>query len=221
MAFDNVVFPLSVQSFVSAPEYNTTIIPTGSGAEQRIANWADGRVTFNAAMGVRSRNDLQALIAFFRARKGRARGFLVKDLLDYQANGDVIAVGDGTGKTTFQLVRVYTDIVNSAVYGTTGNADIRSIYKPISGTVTVYSGSGGLTPLIENTHYTINYSTGVITLTSGLPNGYILNWFGEFYIPCRFVDDKLPADEVYLDMVENKAAGNIPDVGMMEIRDFT
>lgn len=297
MAFDNVVFPLSVQAFTSSPEFNTTIIPTGSGAEQRVANWADGRVSFNAAMGVRSRTDLQTLISFFRARKGRARGFLVKDLLDYEAKGDLIAVGNGAG-SVYQLQRVYTDQVTSAAYGQAGNSDIRPIFKPVPSTVTVYSGAGGITPLVAggygayatatvsggaitavtlvnggsgytsnpsvlvtggggsgavinatatagavtslgignggsgftsaptltvmttNGDYTIDYKTGIIRLVSALPNGYILNWFGEYYIPCRFTDDRLPADEVYLDMVENKAAGNIPEVGMQEIRDF-
>lgn len=297
MAFDNVQFPLSVHSFTSAPEFNTTIIPTGSGAEQRIANWVDGRVYFNAAMGVRSKVDLQALISFFRARKGRARGFLVKDLLDFEAKGDVVAVGTGA-ISTYQLQRVYTDIATSLAYGVSGNSDIRPVYKPIPGTVTVYAGAAGLTPLVAggygayatatitggaitavtlsnggsgytsnpsvivtggggsgavitatatagavtsfgisnggsgftstptltvmtaNGDYSIDYKTGIIRLVSNLTTGHILNWFGEFYIPCRFTEDRLPADEVYFDMIENKAAGNIPDVGMQEIRDF-
>jgi hypothetical protein len=298
MSFDDVVFPLSVHSFTSSPEFNTTIIPTGSGAEQRIGNWLDARVTFNAAMGVRSRTDLQTLISFFRARKGRLRGFLVKDMLDFEAKGDIIAVGTGIGLTTYQLQRVYSDQTQSAAYGKTGNADVRLIYKPIPNTVTVYSGLSGLTllnqggygaiatanlsgatvttatvtnggtgytspPLVvlqggggtgatatasisgglvtavnitaigsgytsapqivfinTNGDYSIDYKTGLLRLTNGLATGHILNWFGEFYIPCRFIDDKLPADEVFYDIVENKAAGNIPDVGVLEIRDF-
>lgn len=219
MALDNVIFPLMLEAGTSIPEFSTTIIPTGSGAEQRIGNWLDARVTFNAAMGVRSRKDLQTLINFFRARKGRLRAFLVKDMLDFEAKGDIIAVGTGTG-TVFQLQRVYSDQVTSPVYGQTGNADIRPIYKPISGTISVYSGVAGMTLLSAGTDYTIDYKTGKITLALALPNGHILNWFGQFYIPCRFVDDRLPADEVFYDLIENKAAGNIPDIGMVETRDY-
>jgi uncharacterized protein (TIGR02217 family) len=298
MAFDNVVFPLILEAATSVPEFSTTIISTGSGAEQRIGNWLDARVTFNAAMGVRSKADLQKLIIFHRARKGRLRGFLVKDMLDYQASGDIIAVGDGVTKV-FQLQRVYSDNTTSTAYGATGNTDNRPIYKPTPATVTVYAGAAGttlltaggfgatatatvsggavtavtltnggtgytsaptvtfsggggtgaavtatisggavtgftgltggsgyttsptITIITTNGQYTLDYRTGVLTLVSALTLNHILNWFGEFYIPCRFMEDKMPADVVYYDMVENRAAGNIPEVGMMETRDFS
>lgn len=294
MPFDNIYFPLMIESVTSSPEFSTTIIPTGSGSEQRNGNWQDARVTFNAALGVRSLVDLQRLVSFFRARKGRLRGFIVKDLLDYQANGDVIAIGNGS-TSRYQLQRVYSDTVISPFYGATGNADNRPIYKPVGGTVTVYSGITALTqggygakatatitngavtaltlnyagtgyssnptvmfvggggsgatatatasggavtgialgaggtgytspPRVEiwtsNGDYGIDYRTGVIKLTSNLGNGIALSWSGEFGIPCRFVDDKLNVDEFYYDIVEQKGAGAIPEVGMIETRDY-
>lgn len=280
-----------MQAATSIPEFSTTIIPTGSGAEQRIGNWLDARVTFNAAMGVRSRQDLQVLSSFFRARKGRLRGFLVKDLLDYQAAGDVIAVA--AGQTVFQLQRVYTDAVITTEYGNTGNTDNRPIFKPVRGTIQIYNGitllgeggtgaavsftivggvitgvtitagggsytaspflsiggdgtgatvstsiSGGTLNGVTITNggsgytkavgsfynvdrdYGIDYRTGKVYFGVPPTNGSVLNWSGQFYIPCRFVDDRLPADEVFYDLIENKAAGNIPDVSVIEVRDF-
>jgi uncharacterized protein (TIGR02217 family) len=207
MAFDEVVFPLMMDRATSAPEFSTTIIPTGSGAEQRISNWLDARITFNAALGVRSKKDLKTLINFFRARKGRARGFLVKDLLDCDAEGDAFGIGDGVTQT-FQLSRTYGD---------SENVDIRPIFKPVEGTIEIYKNA-----VLQTipTQVGINYVNGLVTFAAPPANGTVLTWFGQFYIPCRFMDDKLPADEIYFDLVENRAAGGIPDVGMVEIRDF-
>lgn len=295
MAFDHIVFPLMVERGTSSLEFNTTIIPTGSGSEQRIGNWLDARVIFNAGMGVRSRQDIVTLIKFFRARKGRLRGFLVKDLLDYAASGDAVGVGDGTTKD-FQLQRVYSDVSTSVIYGATGNTDNRPIFKPIAGTVNVYkgvtlqvqggygayatatisggvitavtltnggvgytsnptvvvSGGGGtgavitatatagavnssftisnggtgytsvptISILSSNGDYSINYKTGMLSFNVAPINGTVVSWSGEFYIPCRFSEDALPADEIFYDYVENKAAGGIPDILILETRDY-
>lgn len=291
--FDHIVFPLMVERGTSSLEFSTTIIPTGSGSEQRIGNWLDARVIFNAGMGVRSRQDIITLVKFFRARKGRLRGFLVKDLLDHTATGDALGTGNGTNKV-FQLQRVYSDVATSATYGTTGNTDVRPIYKPIAGTVNVYkgvtlqtqggygayatatisggavtgltltnggtgytsatvviSGGGGtgasanvtvaggavtgftglaggsgytstptVTILSGNGDYSLDYKTGVLTFAVAPTNGTIVSWSGEFYIPCRFAEDALPADEIFYDYLENKAAGGIPDILILETRDY-
>lgn len=217
MAFDHVVFPLLIERGTSSLEFSTTIIPTGSGSEQRIGNWLDARVIFNAGMGVRSKQDIITLVRFFRARKGRLRGFLVKDLLDNTASGDAIGTGDGTNKV-FQLQRVYSDYTTSdPVYGTTGNTDTRPIYKPIFGTVSIYK---GITLQAAGTDYTLDYKTGVVTFTTAPTSGVIVSWTGQFYIPCRFAEDSLPADEIFYDLVENKAAGGIPDILILETRDY-
>lgn len=294
MAFDHIPFPLLIERATSSLEFSTTIIPTGSGAEQRIGNWLDARVLFNAGMGVRSKQDITTLVKFFRARKGRLRGFLVKDLLDYAATGDPIGIGNGTNKI-FQLARVYTDTTANTVlpYGITGNTDTRPIYKPISGTISIYKGvtlqtqggfggyatatitagvitainlvgigsgytsaptvtitgtgtgavvtatvSGGaitgftisnggtgytnatVTIVSTNGDYNLDYKTGLLTFIVAPTNGTIVSWTGEFYVPCRFVEDTLPADEIFYDVVESRAAGNVPDVMVVETRDF-
>lgn len=292
--FDHIPFPLMVERATSSLEFSTTIIPTGSGSEQRIGNWLDARVIFNAGMGIRSRQDIITLVRFFRARKGRLRGFLVKDLLDYTASGDALGTGNGTNKL-FQLQRVYTDVTVSAAYGSTGNTDVRPIYKPIVGTINIYKGitlqtqggygayatatiSGGVvsgitltnggtgyssapavvisggggfgatvnatasggavtgfsglnggsgytstptvTILSTNGDYSLDYKTGVLNFNVAPTNGTIVSWSGEFYIPCRFAEDTLPADEVFYDYLESRAAGGIPDILVIETRDY-
>lgn len=180
--FDNVVFPLIVETVTSAPEFNTTIIPTSSGAEQRNANWADAKITFNATLGVRSKQDIQTLVNFFRARKGRARGFLVKDLLDCVAieTRDIIAKGTtASGEVKFQLQRVYSDVATSTHYGITGNTDIRPIYKPIRGTVKLYKSSSS-TELVEGGFGAFATAT-IASGSSGVISGVTITNAGSDY----------------------------------------
>jgi uncharacterized protein (TIGR02217 family) len=76
MAFVDVRFPSDI-AFGSAggPAYSTDIVVTQGGHEQRNANWVQARARYNVAHGVKTQAQLNALIAFFRARKGRAYAF--------------------------------------------------------------------------------------------------------------------------------------------------
>ena len=74
-AFDDVSFPLALGREASVePGFSTAIVTAASGGEQRNADWAQGRLKFDAGPGVRSAADIATLVAFFRARRGgRAR----------------------------------------------------------------------------------------------------------------------------------------------------
>ena len=208
---DDVIFPLVLNEVSSAPEFNTTITLMGNGAEQRIGNWQEARIVANASLGVRSLKDLKTLIAFFRARKGPLRGFLYKDMVDFKAAGDQFGTGDGT-TTAFQLKRIYSD---------TANTDSRKIYRPKTGTIQIYKDAVLQT---VTTHYTINYTTGIVTFVTAPAAAAVLTWNGEFYIPMRFADDRLPADEIFFDLFTDsdsdgiKGAGEFPVIPMIEIR---
>ncbi|MDQ3819359.1 MAG: DUF2460 domain-containing protein [Acidobacteriota bacterium] len=229
--FDYVLFPLSVSDFVGTVEYLTTVIPRGNGGEQRIARWADGRAKFDAALGVRSLKDLQTLVKFHCRRKGKERGFMVRNLLDYTIDGSTSGEGAfGLGDTstkTFQLTKTTTDYTTTdPVYGTTGNTETRNIYLPEHGTVTVYVNG---VAKVEGIDYTIDYKTGKVTFTSAPALNALLEWTGRFYIPVRFTEDEVPADAflavMKLDSATNqyvldKAVGPIPNVGMIEVRDL-
>jgi uncharacterized protein (TIGR02217 family) len=217
---DDILFPLSVERFISAPSFHTTIIPLGNGDEVRIADWDDGRVEFDAALGVRSLTDLQILVSFHRRRKGMARPFLVRDLLDYEcstANTGEAVFGTGDGSTkVFQLKKNYVDAYNT---------DTRTILKPEQGSVKIYINAVLKT---ETTHYSINYSTGVVTFVTAPANGAVLEWTGRFYVPVRFMLDRIPVEEfaavMELDTVSNQmlvdhAAGDIPSVPMIEVHE--
>ena len=72
MGFHNVRFPAS-QSFgsVGGPERRTEIVTLANGFEQRNTPWEHSRRSYNAGLGMRSLDDIGALIAFFEARQGQ------------------------------------------------------------------------------------------------------------------------------------------------------
>lgn len=219
--YDNVLFPLSSDRCISNLEFDTTVVPLGNGAEIRIANWDDGLITFNAILGVRSLPDLRALRLFHILRRGKARSFPVRDLLDCQAtfDGSLMAL-DVTGNGTagpFQLTKTYSDA---------GNNYVREITKPEPTTIKIYV-SGILKT--ETTHYTINYLTGKVTFTAGnFPAGSaVIEWEGRFFVPVRFVEDKLPINDIFLNMKKDTddqwvllkdATVNLPEILMVEDR---
>ena len=116
MAFHPVRFPLDVALGArGGPERLTDIVTLASGREERNSRWAHSRRRYNAGYGVKSRADMQAVLAFFEERRGRFHSFLWRDGLDFSSNGgsdaptpadQAIGTGDGS-TTTFQLVKRY------------------------------------------------------------------------------------------------------------------
>ncbi|MDQ1610339.1 MAG: hypothetical protein QOG00_270 [Pyrinomonadaceae bacterium] len=224
MSVDLIQYPLSLDRCASTVEYNTTIISKGNGQETRVANWDDGRLLFNAGHGVRSLTDLQLLKSFQRRRKGAARPFLVRDLTDYQFedSGGYVVFALGTGAAgPFQFIKPYTDAYNT---------ENRNITKPEQGTVKIRVATVLKT---EGVHYTIDYATGKVTFTTGnFPAiGASLEVSGRFFVPVRFVEDKLPVEEFIMlmkpdpaapnpataELIVDDGAGPIPTVLMVEV----
>ncbi len=189
MSFFELQFPPDISyGATGGAGFQTDIIVVNSGFEQRNATWADSRCIFDVSHGVKTQTQLNELIAFFRVMKGRANGFRFKDWSDFS-----VATGQGIfttlTATTFQMYRRYT---------TSGNNHDRKITKPVNGTIVVTGGSG----------VSINYTTGVVTVTSGTPT----EWTGEFDVPCRFDTDQM---KVGLENYNIYSWGNIP---VVEIR---
>ena len=127
--FHEVRFPDNIAyGATGGPEFATTVVVTGAGHEQRNVDWAEARGRWDVASGLKNQAQLDELIAFFRARKGKAYGFRFKDWTDYKATGQLIGTGDGAIKT-FQLVKRYPS--GSVI-------EVRTITKPVAGTVHVY-----------------------------------------------------------------------------------
>ena len=178
-AFHEVQFPPDISYGVTGgPEYSTDVVITGSGYEQRNINWSQARCKYQAAHGVKNENQMKRLLAFFRARRGKAHGFRFKDWLDYTGTNEVIGVGDGT-TTDFQLIKTYIDHA--------GYTEVRKIKKPVAGTVNVY-----LAGEWQTSGWSVDVTSGVISCTTAPLEGAVITADYEFDVPVRFDTDHCP-----------------------------
>lgn len=177
MAFHEVQFPNDIAyGATGGPEFATSVVATASGYEQRNINWSAARGRWDVASGLKKQTQLDALIAFFRARKGRAHGFRFKDWTDYKATAQALGTGNGT-ITTFQLIRTYSS---------GGTTDVRTITKPVAGTVKVY-----LAGVLQASGWSVNTTTGIVTFTAAPGNNVTVSADYEFDVPVRFDTDRM------------------------------
>src|SRR5690606_25293864 len=144
MSFHEVRFPAEIsRGAVGGPERRTDVVVLGSGREERNSRWAHSRRSYNAGYGVKSLDDLHAVIAFFEERRGRLYGFRWRDHADWKscppqqspaATDQAIGVGDGT-TASFQLRKTY---------GSAHAPWARDVTKPVAGTVTIAIDGVGL-----------------------------------------------------------------------------
>ncbi|RED16039.1 DUF2460 domain-containing protein [Parasphingopyxis lamellibrachiae] len=205
-AFDDVQFPLALgREAVATPGFSTAIVTTASGAEHRNSDWTDARMRYDAGPGVRSEADVGTLIAFFRARRGAARGFRFHDPFDHSSSTmtgtpepDDQRLGTGDGETTlFPLVKRYGD---------TPDQQVRRIRHPVPGTVRVSvddveQASGWI---VENGAIQFDIPPAA---DADICAGYL------FDVPVRFAEDRLEVSRTTF------LAGEAVSVPLIEIRD--
>ena len=173
--FYEIDFPSEIAYGVSGgPEFFTDITTSSSGFEQRNINWSSSRCCYNLAQSIKTKDQLDVLIAFFRLVKGRAIGFRFKDWSDYQIAKQKIAKPDG--KTNiFQIVKEY-EFYDRKIS--------RKITKPVKDKVKVFCNQVLVFP-------NINYTTGEIIFDKppDVRDEIIVD--AEFDVPVRFDIDKL------------------------------
>ena len=206
-AFDDVPFPLPLGLDAAvAPEFSTSVTITASGHERRNALWADARLRFDVGPGVRSEADLGTLIAFFRARRGQARGFRLRDPADFSSHGmtgtpasgdQLLGIGDGL-KASFALVKRY---------GEGSEAQVRPITRPVGASIRIALGT---TEVL--TGWTLE-AGGTIRFAIAPPTGTQIRAGFLFDVPVRFAEDRLDISGAGI------AAGEAPSVPLLEIRE--
>lgn len=206
IAFDDIPYPLALgRDAAVAPEFATSVAVTASGHERRASLWADARLRFDVGPGIRSDEELGTLIAFFRARRGAARGFRLADPFDFSSRGmtgtptpfdQPIGTGDGQ-RTTFALAKVY---------GEGAEPQHRLITRPRAATVMV-SVNG-----IVAGDWTLG-SKGQVLFTTPPPAGAEIRAGYLFDVPVRFAEDRLDISGV------NFRAGEAPSVPLIEVRE--
>lgn len=211
MPFHETRFPTDISHGAQGgPERRTDVVVLGSGFEERNSRWANSRRAWNAGYGVKSLDDLHAVIAFFEERRGKLYGFRWKDHADFKSCPPQSAIaatdqqlGLGTGaQSMFQLIKRY---------GAAFAPWDRTIAKPVAGTVLVGVDS---TPQVLGTHFSVNSTTGIVTFLPGhIPASSAIVTAGfEFDVPARFDTDKLELD------LRGFQHGAIPSIPIVEIR---
>jgi uncharacterized protein (TIGR02217 family) len=207
MSFHPVLFPVDI-SYGSAggPQFSTDVVETISGFEQRNVNWSQARLRYNVAYGVRSAAQLETLLAFFRARQGKAYGFRFRDWTDYQSCPAAaspapldqnLGSGDGTNKM-FALRKAYTSGATT-VY--------RSITKPVAGSIRV-----DLNGVEQLSGWTIDTETGLVTFTAAPASGVSVTAGFLFDVPVRFDSDTLSLS------LDSYGVGSANGVDLIEVR---
>lgn len=209
MSFHEVRFPANLSfGSVGGPERRTDVVTLASGFEERNTPWSDSRRRYDAGLGLRSLDDIEALIAFFEARRGQLHGFRWKDWSDFKSckpsekvgNDDqVIGIGDGQTRS-FQLVKNYRS--GSEVYR-------RPIRKPVAGTVRAAVQNE---EQFEAVHFQVDLTTGVITFDRPPLDKVEVTAGFEFDVPVRFDTDRIQTS------VASFQAGEVPSVPVVELR---
>ncbi len=207
--FHEVRFPLRVALGTSGgPVRRTDIVSLSNGRENRNRRWQDARRRYDAGSGVRSVDDLYAVLAFFEARAGQFHGFRFRDPVDHKSCAPGAAVSDADqflgaadGVTaSFALVKRYADA---------GGEAVRRIDKPVAGSV-VLSVGGVAVPAAD---FTVNAVLGTVTFKAGkVPASGAVRAGFEFDVPVRFDTDRIDIDLAQFD------AGRIPSIPLVEIK---
>jgi uncharacterized protein (TIGR02217 family) len=147
-----------------------------------LSTQARGR--WDVASGLKKQAQIDELIAFFRARRGKAYGFRFKDWSDYKPTGQLLGTGDDV-LTQLQLVKHYPS--GSLI-------EARTITKPVAGTVKVY-----LDGIEQVSGWSVDTTTGLVTFGTAPAPGVEITADFEFDMTYRLhAWQQIPIVEVRL-----------------------
>lgn len=188
---DLIFSPEIAYGATGGPEFSTDIVTSSNGYEYRNVNWLQARNKYNLAPAIKTKDQLEYLINFFRSCQGRANPFRFKDWVDYKINNQLIATADGETKE-FQLVKSY-------------HHSIRKISKPIINTIRISIGGKIVNPKID-------HLTGIIKFEEAPDEGMEIRAEGEFDVLVRFDTDHL------ITSIENYGVYSHYEIPLIEIK---
>jgi uncharacterized protein (TIGR02217 family) len=202
--FHDILFPVDISlNSEGGPARRTEIVTLVSGHEERNSPWAGSRRSYNAGYGVKSLADIESVIHFFEARRGRLYGFRFRDPFDWkscalagapQAEDQEIGTGDGA-ETAFQLAKTYAS---------GGAAYARRIAKPVAGSVLAAIDGAPAA-------FGVDEATGIVTFETPPAAGAIVTAGFLFDTPVRFDTDALRINLAAFQ------AGDIPSIPLIEV----
>lgn len=162
------------QGFSAVRVANTRVVPLKNGHERRNANWSGKKRRYTSRYATFTADEAEELLAFSEIADGRANSFRFKDWSDFKATAQPLGTAP-SGTTPVQLQRTYTRGAYSRV---------RTITKPVDGTVVVYQNG---TPKAG----TVDTSTGLFTPSTSWTGGATLTADFQFDVPVRFATDEI------------------------------
>ncbi|MBV2142650.1 TIGR02217 family protein [Falsochrobactrum sp. TDYN1] len=205
--FHDVRFPLGVSfGATGGPEWRNEIVTLTSGMEKRNARWAHSRRHFDAGTGLRSLDDLKAVLAFFEARRGSLHAFRFRDPFDFSSAlstaapspfDQPIGTGDGANRH-FQLIK-------------RNEAYDRPIRRPVGGSVVIAVDG---VRLAEGEAFSVDSATGVVAFQPEYTpaNNALVTAGFLFDVAVRFDTDRLMAS------IASFQAGEIPSIPIVEVK---
>ena len=214
MAFLDLTFPRDIAAGVTGgPERRVDIISLSSGEEERNARWKDSRRSWDAGLGLRSVDDLAAVVALFEEAGGQLHSFRFRDWTDFSSataaiqdptsNDQGIGTGDGA-QTDFQLIKSYGVLTPY----------LRQITKPLSGTVQI-----ALDTVSQGSGWSVDNLTGIVSFVTPPSVGVAVSAGFLFDVPVRFDTPRLAVDLAYFSESDGVGQGVIPDVPLIEVKE--
>lgn len=173
------------------PVFSTSITASDNGYESSNINWTYPLREFNIGYPIQERDNIDDVITFFYARRGRAYGFLFKDWSDFSFTENLIGTGDGI-ETQFQLRKVYNDAVAPFYLPVT---------RPVTSTVRVWNAGVEIFEGVGAGQFQVNYTTGVITFGTAPADTNLITAAAEYNICVRFDTDKLSMNVDFYDAI--------------------
>lgn len=187
MTIDPISLPEKLAvSIRLAHEFATDIATAGSGFEHRNARYGASRRHYVLDTGPRPVSEIQELLVFFEARRGRHQGFLLRDFMDFHSGfGDTPQADDQklqvpnalAGQGILRLVKRYGD-----------NGPVRRIFKPQrEGFMLAEAGRA----LREGRDFVLHTDSGYVQLLAH--NSHVPSLTAGFYfsVPVRFDADRV------------------------------
>ena len=171
---DAYLQPCPVYGWQGGPAFKTQIVEMVSGRERRNAMIAEARHQFQAPFVNITREAYRNIKQMHLVCRGMLHCFKFRDELDYQADNEVFAQGDGS-ETTFQLRKI------SQIDGVSYT---RNTYVINPGSVIRVNG----TP----TSVTVDEDRGLVTFGAPPAGGAVLSGDWTFDVWVRFNQDYLP-----------------------------
>ncbi|MGK9234770.1 DUF2460 domain-containing protein [Inquilinus limosus] len=218
-SFDDVRLPIYIERGAKGgPTFNTTVKELASGKEKRNQNWSRSRSRWDIGYAIDDLDGLRPVLAFFYARRGRARGFRFRDWSDYELDRQVIGTGDGAVRI-FQIFKRYE---------AEGTPFDRPITRPVRGTAQVWV-NGTLQTLLPDGwdagmptsprpmppagRVAVDFNTGQVLFGTAPAANALIEAACEFDVPVRFDVDELDLE------LRGGGLGAIPTIPIRELKE--